>query len=92
MKVAATVTLYIPAVGEDRAQVMLAVPPDARVALAGHETRMAVGEVTTRLILPERPKRLDRVICSVFDEPALKDIVAGPVRLKSETVMFRNTL
>ena len=82
----------MPAVGEDRAQVTLVVPPDARVVLVGHDAWMAEGDFTTRLTLPESPKRLARVICSVFEEPELKDSVAGPVRLKSDTVTFRKTL
>lgn len=82
----------MPAVGEDRAQFTLAVPPDARVTLVGHDARMVDGNVAARLMLPARPKRLVRVICSVFGDPALKDIADGPDMVKSEIVMLRATL
>lgn len=82
----------MPAVGEDRAQFTLAMPPDASVALVGHEARIVDGNVAARLMLPERPKRLVRVILSVLDVPALKDNDDGPEMLKSEMVTLRATL
>ena len=45
-----------------------------------------------RLMLPDRPNRLVRMICSVFEEPALKDSDVGPDMLKSEIVTLRPTL
>jgi hypothetical protein len=43
-------------------------------------------------MLPERPDRLVRVICSVLEEPALKDTDEGPDMMKSWMVMLRATL
>lgn len=44
-----------------------------------------------RLILPEKPEMLDRLIDSVLEAPALKDIEEGPDMLKSVMVTLRLT-
>jgi hypothetical protein len=82
----------VPAVGEDREQVTLAVPPTDTLTLDGHDTRREDGDVMLKLMLPEKPDRLETVTGSVPEDPALKDTDEGPDKLKSEMVTLRATL
>jgi len=84
--------VYDPAVGELREQVAVAVLPEARVTLAGHDTKRAEGLATARLTVPTRPDRLEKVRDSGFEDPALKDIEEGPEMVKSWIVTFRTEL
>jgi hypothetical protein len=59
--------------------------------MAGHDTWRIDGDVTVRLMFPEKPYKLERVIVSVFEEPALKDSSDGPDKPKSEMVTLRTT-
>lgn len=82
----------MPAVGEDREQVIPAVPPAETLALDGHDTARAEGDVELRLMIPENPNRLETVIASVPEEPALKDTDTGPLMVKSVMVTLRRTV
>lgn len=83
MNVPVNVTVYDPAVGVLRKQVAVAEPPEAIVTLVGQDTKSAEGLDTTRLTFPARPNKLEKVIDSDFEEPALNDSAEGPVMLRS---------
>jgi hypothetical protein len=82
----------VPVVGEYSEQFTVAVPPDVKTTLVGQEDKSDDPEVSVRFILPEKPERLVRLIDSVFEVPAVKDIDEGADMLKSVMVMLRRTL
>jgi len=81
----------LPAVGEYREQVTVAVLPEVRFTFVGHDDWRAEGDVAVRSTLPEKPSRLANVINSDTEDPALKDIEEGPDKLKSVIVTLRTT-
>ncbi len=81
----------MPAVGEYSEQSTVAVLFDARITFAGQDDKRDGEDVSVRFILPEKPERLDRLIDSVLEVPALKDIEEGPNMLKSVMVTLRLT-
>ena len=79
----------MPAVGEYREHVTVEGLSGVRITLSGHEDRRDDGEVSVRSILPEKPERLVRLMDSVLEVPALRDIEEGPDIVKSVIVMLR---
>lgn len=79
----------MPAVGEYREHVTVEGLFGVRITLSGHEDRRDDGEVSVRSILPEKPERLVRLMDSVLEVPALRDIEEGPDIVKSVIVMLR---
>ena len=82
----------MPAVGEYREQVTVEELFAVRITLSGHEDRSDDGEVSVRSILPEKPERLVRLMDSVLEVPALRDIEEGPDIVKSVIVMLRRSV
>jgi len=70
-------------VGELRKQAAVAEPPETIVMVVGQDTKRAAGLDTARLTFPARPNRLETVIDSDFEAPALNDTLEGPEMLKS---------
>jgi len=81
----------VPPVGEYSEQSTVAVLLDARITFAGQDDKRDGEDVSVRFILPEKPERVDRLIDSVLEAPALKDIEEGPDMLKSVMVTLRLT-
>jgi hypothetical protein len=81
----------VPAVAEYSEQVAVAVPPAARTTFVGHEDKRADGDDPVSSTLPEKPERLENVIDSVVEVPALKDTEEAPEMLKSVIVTLRTT-
>ena len=70
---------------------MVAVLLAARITFVGQDDKRDGEDVSVRFILPEKPETLDRLIDSVLEAPALKDIEEGPDMLKSVMVTLRLT-
>ena len=92
MNVPVMVRVLDPAVGELTKQVAVAVPPEARVMLAGQDSKRVDGPATARFTVPARPNWLEKVMDSDFEDPALNDIEEGPVMLKSWIVTLRTAV
>jgi hypothetical protein len=82
------VTLYVPTVEELKVQVDDPVPPEGRVTLDGAQVVVTpVGDVVEKVIVPEKPLMLLRLMLEVPVEPVLNVTAFGlAVRLKSWTV------
>lgn len=68
------------------------VPFEVRVTFAGQDAKRAEGEVTAKFTSPARPNKLVSETDSGLEEPAEKDIDAGPVIEKSRTFTLRVAL
>ena len=85
------VTVYWPGVEELKVHAAPVTLPEIRLVFDGQETETVVGVDTARFTVPEKPKRLARLMVPLAGVPVGNETEAGPDMLKSVIVTLRMT-